>query len=370
MASIDRRVALSGLIAAALPRRGLARLMTEPPDTGPLSSRAVSELLTQYKVPGASLAIIDQGEVAANYCYGVACAGRPVLASTRFQAASISKTINALAILKLIAQGRMGLDDPVNQHLVSWTLPGNALTEKTAVTIRMLLSHTGGTTVPGFAGYLPNVQLPTLEQVLDGRKPANSDSIRVAWPPGQDFRYSGGGTTILQQLIIDVTGYEYPTAVERLVLAPLGMKQSDYVQQPDILLRTELALAHGPEGTPNPGGFRIHPELAAAGLWTTPSDLARAVLAIIHSRRARLGAFVPQELAQAMLTPVAQNSGLGVFIDSKGIFSHPGSNIGYRAFLAGDIEAEQAMVVMTNGDNGENLCLDLRRRVAETFRQR
>jgi CubicO group peptidase (beta-lactamase class C family) len=253
VASIDRRIALSGLIAAALPRRGLARVMIEPPDAGPLSSMAVNELLAQSKVPGASLAIIDQGELAATYCYGEAWAGSPVLASTRFQAASISKTINALAILKLVAHGRMGLNDPVYRHLVSWTLPSNALTEKTAVTIRMLLSHTGGTTVPGFAGYLPNTQLPTLEQVLDGNGTANSDPIRVAWPPGQDFRYSGGGTTILQQLIIDVTGCDYPTAVERLVLGPLGMKQSDYVQQPDILLRTELALAHGPEGTPNPG---------------------------------------------------------------------------------------------------------------------
>jgi hypothetical protein len=111
---------------------------------------------------------------------------------------------------------------------------------------------------------------------------------------------------------------------------------------------------------PTQGGFRIHPELAAAGLWTTPSDLVRAVLAIIHSRRARSGAFLPQELAQAMLTPVAQDSGLGVFIDSKVIFKHPGSNIGYRALLVGDAEAEQGMIIMTNGDNGENLCLEPR----------
>jgi CubicO group peptidase (beta-lactamase class C family) len=195
----------------------------------------------------------------------------------------------------------MGLDDPVNQYLVSWTLPTNALTEKAAVAIRMLLSHTGGTMAAGFAGYLPDVPLPTLEQVLDGRSPANSDPIRVAWPPGQAFRYSGGGTTILQQLVIDVTGHDYPTGVERLVLGPLGMKRSDYVQEPDILSRADLALAHGPDASSNPGGFGIHPELAAAGLWMTPSDLVRALLAIINSCRARPGAFLPQELAQAML---------------------------------------------------------------------
>jgi CubicO group peptidase (beta-lactamase class C family) len=108
--------------------------------------------------------------------------------------------------MKLMALGRIELNDPVNKHLVSWKLPDNALTEKTAVTVRMLLSHTGGTTVSGFAGYLPGAPVPTLEQVLDGKSPSNSAPVRVAWPPGQDFHYSGGGATILQQLAIDVTG--------------------------------------------------------------------------------------------------------------------------------------------------------------------
>jgi CubicO group peptidase (beta-lactamase class C family) len=149
-----------------------------------------------------------------------------------------------------MALGRIALNDPVNKHLVSWKLPDNALTKKTAVTVRMLLSHTGGTTVSGFAGYLPGAPVPTLEQVLDGKSPSNSAPVRVAWPPGQDFHYSGGGITILQQLAIDVTGGDYPTAVKRLVLGPLGMKQSDYVQQPDILSRADLALAYGFDGSP------------------------------------------------------------------------------------------------------------------------
>src|SRR5262249_54159642 len=141
---VDRRVALGGLVAAALSGRGLAQRIVEPPETGPLSPRAVGELLAQYKVPGASLAIIDQGELTTSYCYGMAQADRPVAASTRFQAASISKTINALAIMKLMALGRIELNDPVNKHLVSWKLPDNALTEKTTVTVGMLLIHTGG----------------------------------------------------------------------------------------------------------------------------------------------------------------------------------------------------------------------------------
>ena len=297
MAHVDRRVLRGGLMAAALLRRGLAWLLIEPPDRGPLSATVVGSLLAQYKVPGASLAIVDTGELTATYCYGLAQVTKPVAAATRFQAASISKTINALAILKLLALGCVGLDDPVNNPLSSWKLPDNALTEKTAVTIRTLLSHTGGTTVPGFAGYLPDTPVPTLEKVLDGKSPANSDPVCMAWPRGQNFRYSGGGTTVVQQLVIDLSGEDYPAAVERLVLGPLGMNQSDYVQQPGSSAREHLALAHGPDGSPNLGGFRTHPELAAAGLWTTPNDLVRAVLAIIHSRRGMPGAFLPQALA-------------------------------------------------------------------------
>src|SRR5262249_1057989 len=202
MVNINRRVAVSGLIAASLPSSAVARLMIEPPDAGPLGPTAVGELLAQYKVPGASLAIVQQGELAATYCYGEARTGKSVVPSPLFQAAAISKTINAMAILKLVAGGRIALNDPVNQHLASWKLPSNALTEKTAVTIRMLLSHTGGTTVSGFAGYPPSAPLPSLEQVLDGKSPANSDPIRVAWPPAPNLRHSAARTPLPPPIVI------------------------------------------------------------------------------------------------------------------------------------------------------------------------
>ncbi len=372
MANVHRRDVLAGFAAGvavfpALIGRGAAAMQTEPPSDGPLSASAVGDLLKRHNVPGASLAILDKGELVASFCYGFAQAGRPVTPQTRFQAASISKTANALAVLKLVEAGRLRLDDPVNTHLKTWKLPDNALTAKTPVTVRMLLSHTGGTTVPGFAGYIRGTPLPTLQQVLDGERPANSAAVRVEWMPGEAFRYSGGGTTILQQMVIDVTGEDYAAVLDRLVLRPLEMAESNYDQTPDAGALQEAALAHGPNGTLNPGGFRVHPELAAAGLWTTPRDLVRVVLAIIRSRNGGRGAFFEKQLARQMLTPVAADSGLGAFIDEKGVFHHPGSNIGYRALYVGDPETGQGMSVMTNGDNGEEPCMVIRRRVAQVY---
>jgi CubicO group peptidase (beta-lactamase class C family) len=371
MANITRRQLLTGTVAAAAgfsASRGVAApISPDVPGSGPLSIAAIGELLTQYKVPGASLAIADKGELVATYCYGLAQAERAVTPQTLFQAASISKTANALAVLQLAAAGRFGLDDPVNAHLTSWKLPDNALTETTPVTARMLLSHTGGTTVPGFAGYLPGSPLPTLREILDGTPPANSAPVRVEWPPGSAFHYSGGGITVLQQMVIDVTGQSYAEALDRLVLRPLTMAESSDRQEYGAGDLAGLALAHGPDGSLNPGGFRIHPELAAAGLWTTPRDLMRMVLGIIGSWNGAPGAFLAQNFARQMLVPVKANSGLGVFIDADGVFSHLGSNIGYRALYAGDVKTGKAMVVMTNGDNGEGACDEVRKRVAQVY---
>jgi CubicO group peptidase (beta-lactamase class C family) len=366
MAQIDRRMVLGGLLAASLPRCGRAHA-TQPPETGPLSGRAVAALLTQHKVPGASLAIINDGALVARWCYGFAKAERAVAADTCFCAGSISKTINALAILKLVSASRLDLDAPVNDHLVSWKLPDNVFTERRAVTVRMLLSHTGGTTVTVFDGYAPGRPLPTLRQILDGAPPANNDPVRVAWPPEMAFRYSGGGITVLQQLVVDLAGEPYPTAIARLVLDPLGMVHSDYLQESERRAHAPIALGHDAQGAVLPGGFRIHPELAAAGLWTTPSDIARAVLAIIRSSQGKADAFLPQPLARSMLTPVAQDAGLGVFLDGTGLFTHVGTTAGYHALFIADAQAGRASIVMNNGDDGDAVCVELNHRVAQQF---
>lgn len=373
MTEAHRRDVLLGLAASAASAGapGIARasaiVRLEPPPEGALSTDAVSALLQQHKVPGVSLAIIENSALVATYSYGSAQAERPVTPQTQFQAASISKTVNALAVLKLVQSGRIRLDDPVNAHLQSWKLPGNALTAAMPVTIRMLLSHTGGTTVSGFWGYARTAPIPTLVEILDGKPPANSAPVIVDQPPGQLFRYSGGGTTVLQQMVIDLTGETYPAMLQRLVLDPIGMRESSFVQPPAEVTIERAAFGHREDGTLTPGGFTIHPEMAAAGLWTTARDLSRMVSAIIRSCAGEPNAFLDQGLAREMLTPVSEGSGLGVFIDKSGVFSHKGGNIGYRCLHVGNPRTGHGMAAMTNSDNGEIICNELRQRVANAY---
>jgi CubicO group peptidase (beta-lactamase class C family) len=167
----------------------------------------IEAVMAEHYIPGASVAVIDDGEIAWAESYGVLEVGKaaPVSAETRFQAASISKPLTALAVLGLVQEGRLALDEDIRGYQSSWRLPENDGWQP-RVTLRQLLSHSGGTTVTGFLGYPAGARVPTLRQVLDGEKPANSAPILVDTVPGLHFRYSGGGYTILQQLIEDVTG--------------------------------------------------------------------------------------------------------------------------------------------------------------------
>lgn len=316
-------------------------------------------LLARENVPGASVALMKDGEPVWSASYGVKAAGsaEPVAAETRFQAASISKVMNALLVLALVRDGLLDLDMPINAALHGWQLEG---IDADSVTVAMLLSHTGGTNVPGFTGYPPGTPLPTILQILDGQPPANSPPIRVERPPGGPAEYSGGGTTILQKLVSDLTGADYASLLHRLVLDPLAMTRSSIAQPPPAGF-ADFASGHDADGNTLPGGYRIHPELAAAGLWSTPSNLLRPLSAIIASLRGAPGAFLPQALARRMVTPVSNEMGLGVFSDTPGWFHHPGSNQGFRAYIRASYETGDGLAIMSNGDNGGVVNAVLRR---------
>lgn len=208
--------------------------------------------------------------------YGVADASdkRPVSTDTLFQVASISKSVSAAAILRLVQQGKLGLDDDVNSRLLSWKLQGAPGAPAPVVTVRQLLSHTGGTTVSGFAGYTPTEPVPGLQAILNGEKPANSPRIFVDTPPGQALRYSGGGYTVLQQMVMDVTDQPFDKLMQASVFDPLNMRHSTFAQPLPPRLQANAANAHDKSGAVLPGKWNTYPTLAAAGLWSTPSDLA------------------------------------------------------------------------------------------------
>src|SRR5208282_3138916 len=192
----------------------------------------INERMAHYKVPGVSVAFFDHGQIIWTKTYGFAdvASKKPVTADTLFQAAPTRKPVAALAALRLVQEGKLSLDEDVNVKLRTWKVPENAFTIKEKVTVRRILSHSAGLTVHGFPGYASDEPVPTVVQILNGEKPANSDPIRVDVVPGTLWRYSGGGYVILQTLLSDVTGKPFPQIMSELVLRPAGMTHSTYEQ--------------------------------------------------------------------------------------------------------------------------------------------
>jgi CubicO group peptidase (beta-lactamase class C family) len=328
--------------------------------------------MRHYHVPGVSIAVIDGGAIAWAHGYGVIEAGKPapVDTGTLFQAASISKPVAAMATLRLVQDGVLALDENVNRYLVSWKVPENAYTAQRPVTLRGILSHSAGLTVHGFAGYAANEAVPTLVQVLDGASPANSAPIRVDTIPGSLWRYSGGGFEVMQQMLQDVTGQPFPKMMHDSVLAPVGMMQSTYEQPLPSSLASRGAVAHRADGKPIPGRWHTYPEMAAAGLWTTPSDLARFAIEIQRALHGASRHVLDQSMVRQMLTRQKDSWGLGIGLDGEGAaarFSHGGANEGYRAMLIAFDSGGRGAVVMTNSDAGGPLTAEIIRGIARVY---
>jgi CubicO group peptidase (beta-lactamase class C family) len=332
----------------------------------------LQKLMEIYKVPGLSIAVIDNFKIVWAKGYGVSEAGgsTPVSTGTLFQAGSISKPVAATGTLYLVEHGKLSLDGDVNRKLVSWKVPENEFTKEQKVTLRRLLSHSAGLTVHGFPGYGVDQPIPTLVQIFNGEKPANTGPIRVDFVPGSKSRYSGGGITIEQQLVIDVTGEPFPQFMRKTVLDKIGMKESTY-QQPLPPARAALA-ASGTyaNGKVVVGKWHVYPEMAAAGLWTTPSDLARFAIEIAQSKRGKANHVLSQAMTQQMLTPQIDGIGLGFFLGDKnnpGQFGHNGADEGFQAVLTMFSDSGHGVAMMANSDNGIAVANYLIKSVAKEY---
>lgn len=350
----------------------IARIETPPTSPGhdDLDSLAIAALMKRLHVPGVSIAVVKDFKIHWAKAYGVADAqtGRVLDTATRFQAASISKPVTALAAMRLAQENRLNLDADINTMLKSWQVPRSALTRKQAVTPRSLFSHTSGADDGfGFPGYEPNAPLATMVQMLDGRPPSNVGKVAFARAPFEAYKYSGGGLTIMQLALTELSGRPFAQLMASSVLGPVGMSDSSF--GPPALERA--ALAHDEQGRRMQAPWRVHPELAAAGLWTTPSDLARFVIEIQTAARGPKGRVLEQRFAREMITPVGIGRyAVGPAIDRHGdgwYFSHNGSNWGYRAWMTGHVRKGYGLVIMTNGDNGMPLMNQIADRVAKAY---
>jgi CubicO group peptidase (beta-lactamase class C family) len=312
-----------------------------------------AEAMANANVPGVSVAVVRDSKLAWAKGYGVKRSGgkESVDANIMFQAASISKPVAAMAAMHMSQYGNFSLDEDVNGKMKSWKVPENAFTSDAKVTLRGLLSHSAGLTVHGFRGYGQGEGVPTTIQVLNGTPPANSKPVVVDTKPGTAFRYSGGGYTVLQQLMMDrMNGKSFPEIMAMTVLNKLGMRDSTYEQPLPPKFAVQAAHGHKKEGTVVPGEWHTYPEMAAAGLWTTPSDLAKVMIEMQKAARGESNQVIEKNTALEMLRVQKGDYGLGWGIAGPQEFTHGGSNEGFRCLLYSS--GRDGVIVMTNADRG------------------
>jgi CubicO group peptidase (beta-lactamase class C family) len=330
--------------------------------TGNNDTWNLAERMKKYNIEGVGIAVVHnyQVEWARGYGFADLSENRPVTEKTLFQAASISKSLNSLGVLKLVQEKRLDLNSDINKYLVTWKFPYDEKSNGKQITLTSLLSHSAGLTVSGFPGYAIGETLPTLPQILDGQKPANTQAVRSSTEPGKSFIYSGGGTTISQLIVTDVTHQPYDVYMQKNVLDPLGMTESSYTQPPPEIKKPLLATGYKADGKEVIGKYHIYPEQAAAGLWTNPSDLCRYIIETQLSYQGKSSKVLTPEISRLRLTPILEDAALGTFVNSRvtgslKYFNHNGGNEGFSCTAIGCRDNGEGVVIMTNSDNSSIL---------------
>ena len=316
----------------------------------------VKHEMQAHGIPAVSLAIIQDRHLLWVRAYGTTAAGEgtAITSETLFQAASISKVPTAACALMLVQKGVLTLDDNVNNWLKDWKVPENEFTRNEKVTVRRILSHTAGFSVHGFIGYGRGQTIPQLTDILNGAGVANNAPIRVESIPGSQWKYSGGGYTVLQKVMIDVTGQPFPALMREMILDPLKMEHSTFEQPLPAAMQTSAACGQLPGGEKLPGQWHTFPEMAAAGLWTTPSDLARLFIAIQEALGGRTDGVISPAVAQWMATPVRNADGLGLLLSGTAneFFGHDGRNAGFDSLVRCSATDGVAIMMNANDNSG------------------
>ncbi len=335
-------------------------------------------------IPGISVAIIDDYTIACAKGYGVTRLGGTVAVTPRtlFLAGSISKPVAAVGAIYLVEHGKVALDRDVNQYLTTWKVPQNEDTRQQKVTLAMLLDHTGGFTGGEFyPGYAVGAPIPSLPEILDGRPPANNDPIRVRYVPGSKWQYSGDGYLVVQQLMIDVTRTPFAQFMHQAVFEKIGMHDSTYEEPLPSADAAFAAAGTLMNGNPVPGKWHVTPEMAAGGLWTTPTDLAKLAIEIALSAHGKSNRLLSTQMSNQMLTPHWTKGvlnilgttgdpdamGFGFFVGHGHRFGHIGGNVGYQATLVMFGDSGKGAVVMTNSDIGLQVGNELLDKIAEVY---
>jgi len=339
-----------------------------------LGGLTIGELMREFSVPGLSVAVVRDFQIHWAKGYGTADVetGAGVDTETMFQAASISKPVAAMAVLRAVQDGLFSLDDDINDILESWTLDGSGFTENRPVTPRSLTSHTSGLGDGfGFPGYDPTDAIPTPVQILEGHERSNVGPIFMEREPMSFYEYSGGGVTVMQQALSDARGRPFEEIMRDDVLRPLGMVHSSYEQPIAPERDVNAARAHGRAGESMGAKWHLYPEMAAAGLWTTPTDLARLVIEVQRSAVGESNRVLSEALVQEMLSPVGVGPfAIGFTIAQMGegwYFGHGGSNWGFRCVLLAHKVKGYGLVIMTNASQGGPVMNEISSRIQRVY---
>ena len=326
----------------------------------------IEQRMKELKIPGLSIAVLHNDTLEWAKGYGVADSleNRKVTPTTLFQAGSISKPIAATRALQLAEKGFIDLDQNVNTFLSNWKLPENEFTLNEKVTPRRLLNHTAGITISGFKGYKHGDTIPSTIEILEGK--GNTDAVRVYKEPGEGWNYSGGGYTVLQQMITDIDQEHFSETMQENVLIPLAMTNSTFKNPLPERLHSRAASGYNFDGTQVEGKWWIYPEMAAAGLWTTPSELLLWAKEIQHIFQTQEDGLLDVETVNDMLTPNEDDQGLGPYVLNH-TFGHGGADEGFRAHLLIWKETPNAVAIMVNSQNGNKIINEIMLSITEEY---
>ncbi|QSX31042.1 beta-lactamase family protein [Shewanella cyperi] len=342
----------------------------------------LEDRMRYHQVPAVSIAVVNNGQLEWARAYGVNLVGSSehTTPDTLFQIASISKAVSAMAALHMVEQGKLQLDGDINKQLKSWQLPDNEFTQEHKVSLRQLLNHSGGVNVHGFHGYPEKQTVPSLLAVLDGEAPANSEPVRVEAIPGTEWRYSGGGYSIIQLLMTEVSKQDFPQLLQDVVFTPLDMRHSRFASRLPDEERSHAAAGHEVNGEAIEGLWHQYPELAAASMWSTASDLTKIIIEVQQSDAGTSNKILSSQMTKTMLTRGLGETGLGFFVEDKSdgssgsstnvsytSFSHSGGIEGSRSLLFGYTKTGQGAVVLTNSDNGMALIEEIFTSIAAEY---